>query len=157
MSFYKKTFLALAVIYCLLLLQTTQAQSTSLMEAVRNNSIQEVKNFVKNNADLNAYDDDSDHVLMKAAIYASADCMRILMENKANPNLKNKHGQTALIRCANDINKMKLLLKYGANNNDTSKSGISALLVACSGYGMYENVKWLINNGADVRAKRWNA
>ena len=152
----KKQILILAA--CLLLVfKNIQAQSTSLIEAVRNNKITEIKQLIQNGADVNACDDDSDNVLINAAMYASEDCMKLLLANKANPNMKNKYGHTALMLCTNNIDKMKLLIQYGANINDTSISGNTALLIACSGYGMYNTVKWLMDNGANIHAKRWGA
>jgi ankyrin repeat protein len=138
-------------------MQHSKAQSTSLIEAVRNNNIKEVKIFINKGADVNAYDDDSDNVLINAAIYASADCMKLLLQHKADPNLQNKYGQTPFMLCTSDMDKMKLLLHYGAHINDTAKSGNTALLIACSGYGQYKTIQWLIDNSADPLAKRWGA
>jgi ankyrin repeat protein len=151
----KKIFLTLITACCLLLIQHVKAQSTSLIEAIRNNNSEEVKSFLSRGADINAYDDDSDNVLINAAIYASVDCMKLLLQHKAGPNLANKYGQTSMMLCTNDMDKMKLLLSYGADINAAAKSGTTALLIACSGYGQFKVVKWLIDNGADVTAKRW--
>ena len=129
----KKMFIASITIGCLLLVQNTKAQSATLIEAVSNNDIKEVNRFLLNGADVNAYDDDSDNVLINAAIYASVGCMRLLLQHKADPNLANKYGQTPLMLCTNDMDKMKLLVDYGANINDTAKSGNTVLLIACSG------------------------
>jgi ankyrin repeat protein len=82
--------------------------------------------------------------------------MRLLLQHKADPNLTNRYGHTALMLCTHDLDKIKLLLGYGANINATAKSGSTPLLLACSGYGQYEIVKWLIDHGADITAKRWN-
>ena len=71
----KKMFIASITIGCLLLVQNTKAQSATLIEAVSNNDIKEVNRFLLNGADVNAYDDDSDNVLINAAIYASVGCM----------------------------------------------------------------------------------
>jgi ankyrin repeat protein len=139
----------------LLLMQNINAQSTSLIEAVRNNDIKEVKSFIQHGADVNAYDDDSDNVLINAAIYASADCMKLLLMKKADPNLKNKYGQTPLMLCTHELRKMKLLFQYGADINAKSNSQNTALFVACSEYGLYKNIQWLIDNGADPLFKRW--
>jgi ankyrin repeat protein len=151
----KKIFLTLIAACCLLLTQHVKAQSASLIEAIRNNNSEVVKSFLSRGADLNAYDDDSDNVLINAAIYASVECMQLLLQHKANPNLANKYGHTPLMLCTNDMDKMKLLLSYGADINATAKSGNTALLITCSGYGQYNVVKWLIDNGANVTAKVW--
>jgi ankyrin repeat protein len=133
-----------------------QGQSAGLLEAVRNNDAKAVDSILQKGADPNAYDDDSDNMLINAAIYGSIDCMRTLLEHKADPNLTNQFGHTALMLCTHDLDKIKLLLKYGANINAAAKSGSTPLLLACSGYGQYEIVKWLIDHGADITAKRWN-
>jgi ankyrin repeat protein len=49
------------------------AQQASLFDAVKNNNIKEVKLLLDKGANPNAYDDDSDNVLINAAIYASTD------------------------------------------------------------------------------------
>jgi ankyrin repeat protein len=131
------------------------AQQTTLSDAVKSNNIKEVKLLLDKGANPNAYDDDSDNVLMNAALFASADCMKLLLQNKANPNLKNKYGETALMLCTSDLDKMKLLLHYGANINDTAYSGNNALMIACIAGAPYTIIKWLIDNGANVKAKRW--
>jgi len=64
-------------------MQNIKAQSTSLIEVVRKNNIKGVKTFLSNDADVNAYDTDSDNVLINTAIYASADCMKLLFQHKA--------------------------------------------------------------------------
>src|SRR5205085_3977961 len=71
------------------------------------------------------------------------------------PNLPNKWGQTALMLCTEDSSKMSLLFRYGARINDSSLSGMTAFLFACTGYGKYASVKWLIDHGANMYAKRW--
>ncbi len=131
------------------------AQQLTLSDAVKNNDIKQVKLLLNKGADPNAYDDDSDNVLINATLFASVDCMKLLLQNKANPNLKNKYGEMPLMLCTSDLDKMKLLLQYGANINDTSQSGNNALMIACIAGSSYTIVKWLIDNGANVKAKRW--
>ena len=132
-----------------------RAQQTALFTAVKNNAINEVKSLLDKGANPNAYDDDSDNVLINAGLYASADCMKLLLEKKANPNLKNSYGQTALMYCTQEMNKMKLLLEYGADINAKSNSGNTPLLIACAGSGQYENIKFLIDKGADPLARNY--
>lgn len=144
-----------ALIIMMVLSFSIYAQQTTLFDAVQNNNIKEVKMLLDKGADPNAYDDDSDNVLIHAAFYASLDCMKLLLKRKANPNLKNKYGQTPLMYCTHDAGKMKLLLKYGADINAKSNSGNTPLLIACIGNGQYKNIKWLINRGADPLAKNY--
>ncbi|HYJ62911.1 MAG TPA: ankyrin repeat domain-containing protein [Parafilimonas sp.] len=154
-----KSYTVYTLIISVALLFTVElsAQQTTLFNAVKSNNIKEVKLLLDKGDNPNAYDDDSDNVLMNAALFASADCMKLLLQNKANPNLKNKYGETALMLCTGDLDKMKLLLHYGANINDTAFSGNNALMIACIAGSPYTIVKWLIDNGANPKAKRWNA
>ncbi|HEY4111548.1 ankyrin repeat domain-containing protein [Puia sp.] len=147
----------LLIFFFLLISQCGSAQSHSLNDAVRRNSLEETKALLRNGADVNGYDDDSDNVLINAALYASVECMEVLLQHHADPNLPNRYGHRPLMLCTNDRDKMNLLVQYGARINDTAKSGNSALLMACTGYGKYETVKWLIERGADLKARRWNA
>ena len=147
--------IALGFAVCLTSAQNAAAQSVSLNEAVRNNNFGEVAAFIGKGADVNAYDDDSDNVLINASMYASVECMQLLLEHRADPNAANLFGQRPLMLCTDNLEKMKLLLRYGAKINDTSRSGNSAFLMACTGYGKFQTVKWLLENGADQTAKRW--
>ncbi|MES1221544.1 MAG: ankyrin repeat domain-containing protein [Bacteroidota bacterium] len=152
----RKHFYYLLLLFpAILFMQSVNAQSPSLIEAVRSNSIKEVQSLLNKGADPNTYDDDSDNVLINAALYASADCMELLLQKKANPNLKNKLGQTPLMLCTHEPGKMKLLVKYGADINARSNSNNTPLLIACVGNGQFENIKWLIDNGADPLAKNY--
>jgi ankyrin repeat protein len=140
----------------LLSIQSATAQSRTLNEAVINNDSTQIEVILRNGGDANACDADGDNALINAAIYASSGCMELLLKHKADPNLPNRFGQHPLMLCTNDLNKMKLLLQYGANINDTSLSGNSAFLMACTGYGKYQTVKWLIENNANITVKRWS-
>jgi uncharacterized protein len=148
-----------SLIICSALFFTIQvkAQQGSLFTAVENKDNKELKILLDRGANPNAYDDDSDNVLMNATLFSSVDCMKLLLQNKANPNLKNKYGLTPLMLCAHDTTKMKLLLQYGASINDSSLSGNTALLIACGAGSSYATVKWLIENGANPLAKRWGS
>ena len=152
----KYLFILMVPFAGVLFIQEAKAQKPGLFAAVKNNNIKELKSLLDKGADVNAYDDDSDHVLINAALYASADCMKLLLEKKANPNLKNMFGQTPLMYCTHDIGRMKLLLQYGADINAKSNSGNTPLLIACIGYGQYENLKFLIDKGADPLARNNN-
>jgi len=148
-------FILLLALPALLFTREIKAQQSPLFLAVKGNNIKDVKSLLDKDADPNAYDDDSDNVLINAALYASVDCMELLLQKKANPNLKNKLGQTALMFCTHEADKMKLLLHYGADINARSNSNNTPLLIACTGNGQYENIKFLIDNGADPLAKNY--
>jgi ankyrin repeat protein len=94
---YNRTLETVGLVGILVFSLQGHGQSAGLLEAVRNNDPKAVDSFLQKGADPNAYDDDSDNVLINSAIYASVDCMRLLLQHKADPNLTNRYGHTALI------------------------------------------------------------
>jgi ankyrin repeat protein len=131
------------------------SQSTHpLFIAVKNNDIKKVKSLLDDpKVDVNILDDDSDNILMSAALYAQPEIMELLLKKGIKVNGRNKAGQTALMWSANERDKLELLLKYGANIKDTSNSGNTVLLIGCVGSNKYEIVKFLLDKGADASAK----
>lgn len=128
-----------------------QTASSKIFSAVRDD-IKELRSLLDQGADPNSYDEDGDHLLMYAAMYASADCMQLLIEKGSNVNAKNSLDETALMWAVHDLSKMKLLIERGAEVNAKAKSGNTALLIAAVGLGKYEAVKLLLDKGADAFA-----
>jgi ankyrin repeat protein len=129
-----------------------QTGTSKIFTAVRNNDIKEVKALLDNGADPNSYDEDGDHILMIAALYASADCVQLLIEKGSNINAKNKLDETALMWSVHDLSKMKLLIRFGADVNAKASSGNTPLLIASVTHGKYEAIKLLLDKGADALA-----
>jgi ankyrin repeat protein len=147
-------FISTAICSLLFPILATSQSTHPLFIAVKNNDIKKVKSLLDDpKVDVNIVDDDSDNILMSAALYAQPEIMELLLKKGAKVNSRNKAGQTALMWCANEKDKLELLLKYGANIKDTSKSGNTALLIGCVGSNKYEIVKFLLDNGADPLAK----
>jgi uncharacterized protein len=138
----------------LLTLLSTSQSAHPLFTAVKNNDITQIKTlFDEGTADPTLVDDDSDNVLMYAALYASPEVMELLLEKGAKINSRNKAGETALMWSMHDKNKVALLLKYGADVNAVARSGNTPLLIGCVGNSQYEIVKMLLSKGANTSAK----
>ena len=138
--------------FCSFCLLSAQPPSSKIFEAVKNNSIKEVRSLLDQKADPNSVDEDGDHLLMYAALYSSVDCMALLIEKGSNVNAKNKLDETTLMWAVHDLAKMKLLIQHGADVNAKAKTGNTPLLIAAVGHGKYETVKLLIDKGANALA-----
>jgi ankyrin repeat protein len=126
--------------------------ASPLFAALEKNDTVALKNLLGSGANPNAADADSDNVLMYAALYSSANTMKLLLDNKADPNQPNKLGETPLMWCTHDLEKVKLLLKSGAQINAVTKSGNTPVLVAAIGYNQLPVVQYLADHGADCHA-----
>jgi ankyrin repeat protein len=125
------------------------SQTAPLLNAIKNNNITEGAALLKNGADISVVDDDSDNVLMYAALYASYDYMKLLLQKGADPNAKNKLRETAIMWCTHDINKTQLLLDHKAEVNIRTTTGNTVLLSACVGQAQTAMIKLLLQHNAD--------
>lgn len=138
---------------CLLLAYNSFAQSLPpLLTAIKNNDTVQVNLLLKKGADISIVDNDSDNVLMYAALYSTKDCMKQLLQKGANVNARNKLGETAILWCSNDIDKTKLLLEHKADVNIKTTIGNTAFLAACVGSAQTEILKLMLQHGADPLA-----
>ena len=91
--------------------------------------------------------------LMHAALHGREDCVRLLLDHDANPNVRNGAGATALMWAAGDLDKVHLLLDRGAQVNAASEDGKTPLMIAAGHEGASAVVRLLLQKGADVNAK----
>ena len=145
--------LLLFIIASVIFISTSGQNASALFSAVEKNDIESVRKLLEDGANPNATDEFGDAILMQAALYSTADCMKLLLDKGADVNFKNKQGHSALLFCAHEPEKIKLLVARGADVNISGKSGNTALLVAAVGTNNYEAVKLLIDNGANPLAK----
>lgn len=104
---------------CALLARDT---SDRYYQAIRNNDTASLRVMLKT-ADPNTADKRGTTPLMYAAAFGSVDAMRLLLDKGAGVNAKNAFDATALMWCANDLEKVRLLVAKGANVNARSKQG----------------------------------
>ncbi len=147
-----KPFLILSFFICSLLSAPAAFSQSPLLDAIRNNDLSQVITLLNRNADVQARDSDGDNALMYAALYSTIDCMKLLLQKGAHPDVPNDLGETAIMWCSHDLEKTKLLLEYKANLHLRTTDGNTALLGACVGNSQYEIIKLLLDHGADALA-----
>ena len=91
--------------------------------------------------------------LMQAVLYGDAQSVRLLLDNGADPNIKNEVGATALMWAVGEPEKARLLLDHGADVNARSDDGRTPLLIAAGQRGSLEIVKLLLDRGASLSTK----
>lgn len=141
--------------------------STPLIIAIQEGHVKTAKNFLIAGADLNLQDSNGTTALEKAVtknycykhIDNYKDIIAMLLDKGANPNLKNKYGNTPLmlaaLECFIDYDGSEIatmLLNKGADPNWKNNDDFTALIFAAQSSN--ENVAaLLLNNGADPNLK----
>jgi ankyrin repeat protein len=118
---------------------------------------EDVEKLVKGGVDVDWQDDKGDTALMKAAVEGFWDVVDVLLSHKADPNIQNNSGETALILATSysDENYPKiieLLSSHGADLNLKNSEGQTALMIAARD-GKLECAKLLVKNGANLRER----
>jgi ankyrin repeat protein len=85
-------------------------------------------------------------------LFGSTTAVEQLLDGGLSPNARTKSGGlTALMLAAPDVDKMKLLIKRGADVNARANNRYSPLLVAAQYPGSAEAMNLLLDHGATVR------
>lgn len=113
------------------------------------------KALVKRGADVDAVTQLGQTALMFAALGTGTiytEIVIILMDAKANPNVRRRDGRTALAIAASrgSLNTVKYLAKRGADVNIPDTLGITALMRSAQNCE-YLMVSWLVRLGADPK------
>jgi ankyrin repeat protein len=150
-----------------------------LLDAVRDGDVTQVQQQLRQGASANARDEAGDTALMRAALYADVEMMRLLLEGGAEVHARGQDGTPLLLRTTHDLEKMRLLLDRGAPVDDFamvaaasvpgSRSALELLLahggnghgamptaytalMAAAGNGDLDAVNCLLDHGANVKA-----
>src|SRR5581483_10001264 len=91
--------------------------------------------------------------LMQAALYGDAQAVRLLLEQGADPNLRDDAGATALMWAVDNLEKTRLLIDHGADVKARSDDARTPLLIAAGRFGNTAVVRLLLDHGADLSAK----
>ncbi len=130
----------------------TQSQE-SLADIIKSNDTRKLEKALKVNGGINKTDQEGDTPLMLAALYGNAATLKWMLKKGADPNGKNKDGETALMWAIHDLEKLKILLEHGADINAKANTGNTALLLGAVGASQYDLVSFLLQNGADPAIK----
>jgi len=100
---------------------SSDPKATRMMEALRDGNRQAVRKMLRDDPKIAGLKGRGGAApLMYAALYGDADSVRALLENGADPNIKNDAGATALMWAVDDLEKTRLLLDHGADVNARS-------------------------------------
>ena len=151
----------------------------TLLDAIRDGDRAQVRHLLQRGANANARDEAGDTALMRAALYADVEMMRVLVESGADVRVPGQDGTAPLLRTTHDIDKMRFLLDRGAPVDDFamvaaasvpgSRDALELLfthggtarpagpaytaLIAAAGAGYLEAVNCLLDHGADAKAR----
>jgi len=127
---------------------------TVLMIAIKKKYDKIAKFLIDEGADVNARDSHGDTILLLAIKNENTDMVEYLLAHGANINDKDINGNTPLFiaycNCTIDI--ISILMKNKANVNEKNNATGITVLMLTSQNGFLLNVKYLVENGANVNA-----
>lgn len=152
----KKTAILTSIILVLTSFYALWAKTLeeNLIDAVRKNDIDELKDAIENRANLNYVDLNEDFPLMIAVSNQWIPGIKLLVENGANLSQKNFNNQTALMIAARDCendNILKYLVDRSVNINAKDNTGKNAIMYACENKNDI-TLKYLVKMGANFNA-----
>lgn len=140
-----------------LLIETVEVKPNGIMlrEAAVEGHIRQLEIIIAAGVDINEPSPSCGGTALMAAISGrKTECVKFLLNNKADPNIKNNEGLNALYHAAklNDVDCVEMLVKVGADINVlTMKNSFAKTpLMVASFFGSNKVVKALVDLGADL-------
>lgn len=125
------------------------AAATRMIEAIRRGDRAALaEELAKTPRAASRFGDGDATPLMAAALLGDAESTKLLLDRRADPNLANAAGSTALMWGAADERVTRLLLDRGARPYAVSVYGFGALAVAAGRVGNVRTVELLLARGA---------
>jgi ankyrin repeat protein len=128
-----------------------KAVNEQLRKAVVVGDVEDVRAALERGADPNYVRDDEQSPLSMAVWSKNVAILQMLLQHGGNPNHFNIYGTPLLISATrgDGSEKIKVLLRYGANIEITDKSKRHTPLTAAATFGTPSTIKTLLENGAD--------
>ena len=127
-------------------------QATRLTTAIRLHDARTVASILESAPGvINRTGPDGSTPLMYAALYGDAALVAGLLASGADANARNHDGLTPLMWAIEDLEKVTLLLRHGADANAVSDTQRSVLQLAASQRGSAAMVKALLDAGAEAK------
>ncbi|MGH9693302.1 MAG: ankyrin repeat domain-containing protein, partial [Bryobacteraceae bacterium] len=121
--------------------------------AIRSNDLATLRQLVPSREAANVRNGLKATPLHYASIYGSVKALQFLLDKGADPNAANQSGATPLILAAWSFERARLLVERGASVNAATGHGITPLIVAAAEPGNVATVRYLLDKGADLRAR----
>lgn len=125
-------------------------KAQALFAALRAGDAKAVETLSADKSLLHVKDREGSTPLMRAALYADADMLRLLIDRGADVNAANRAGVTALMWAAGDPKKVAVLTEHGAKVDVRTPIGRTPLLIAAAYAGNAESVRLLLDKGAKI-------
>lgn len=125
----------------------------ALIDETIKGRMNQVADYIKTGVDINGTDQEGNTALMFAASYGYFNIAKLLLDNKADPNIENfTEGYTPIFDAIRNshLDVVKLLIKYGADLTITDNLGNTPLLVSIYKNSSNEIISALIEGNSDV-------
>jgi ankyrin repeat protein len=133
---------------------TQDPRATQLIDALRRGDWAAFEKLLRQNPKAaHAKGSGGSTPLMFAALYGNARSVRLLLDQGADPNIRNEAGATALLWAVEDPEKVRLLLEHGADASARSEDDMTPLLLAASRFGSGDVVRLLLDNRAKLEGQ----
>jgi hypothetical protein len=145
----KKLFLILLSFYF-----TNSNAQIDIFQAVRDNNVIEIENYLKKNGDVNAINSKSHSLLILASYNDAFETVQLLLHYKADATIQDNTGNTALMGASfKGYTKVaELLLLNGSNPNMLNFNQANALFFAVT-FGHPDIAKMLLSYNTNLNQK----
>lgn len=121
-----------------------------IFKALRNANDKQLRSLLLNKTVLRETDHRDATPLIHAAYYSSPEAVQSLLQAGADPNVANQDGLTPLMFAISNLEKVRMLVRHGANVDAETKLGRRAILMAAAQAGNTKVVLELMRSGADL-------